>query len=57
LFYWRLENSYLDKNLTQYITEDVQRLEFIPKEWTTSVLQTLLELKHFDAIRIWQDWR
>lgn len=56
LFYWRLENSYVHKDNLRYTVKDVQDLEFIPKEWTPSVLQTLLELRHFDAIRIWQDW-
>lgn len=55
-FYWRLENSYIDKDNLNFTVRDVQKLEFIPKEWTPSVLQTLLELKHHSAIRIWEDW-
>jgi len=56
-FYWRLENSYINSHLLNHITTDVQGLDFIPKEWTTSVLQNILELKHYDAMRIWLDWR
>jgi len=52
-FYWRLENSYVDKTETHLIKEDLKEIETTNSQWSTSVLQTLLELKNYELALVY----
>ena len=52
-FYWRLENSYTDKTDTEFIKEDLKEIGSTNSQWSTSVLQTLLELKNYEVALVY----
>jgi len=51
-FYWRLENAFVDKASFKKIPDELRALSNTNSHWATSVLQTLLELKHYDLAMV-----
>jgi hypothetical protein len=51
-FYWRLENAFINKTNFKLIADEFKEVENVNPQWATSILQTLLELKHYELAMI-----